>query len=176
MRSKPRGPCLNLSPYSQPSLTRLLALLNAPPRSKLSFLHTTDSRTSGIARKWRAPARLFESVVPSRKAYWQFESRKGRLLNDLISKSPSPYLNLATCNHTAAAALWARLLGLPLTSALAACPLPSPSFGEYGFHNTGSSDSYSIAMLYSFDSEGVVETLRESRCEGSDRRSSRDGR
>ena len=43
MRSKPRGPCLNLSPYSQPSLTRLLALLNAPPRSKLSFLHTTDS-------------------------------------------------------------------------------------------------------------------------------------
>jgi len=99
---------------------------------------------------------------------------------DLIQGSRSPRhpadLNLATWNHTAAAALWARLLGLPLTSALAACPLPSPSFGEYGFHNTGSSDIYSIAMLYSFDSEGVVETLRESRCEGSDRRSSRDGR
>ncbi|KAG6573513.1 hypothetical protein SDJN03_27400, partial [Cucurbita argyrosperma subsp. sororia] len=125
MRSKPRGPCLNLSPYNQPSLTRLLTLLNAPPRSKLSFLHTTDSQ----------------------------------------SKPPSLYLNLATCNHTVAAALWACLLGLPLTSALAACPLPSPSFGEYDFHNTGSSDSYSIAMLYSFDSEGVVETLRESRCE-----------
>ncbi|KAG6585891.1 hypothetical protein SDJN03_18624, partial [Cucurbita argyrosperma subsp. sororia] len=153
MRSKPRGPCLNLSPYSQPSLTRLLALLNAPPRSKLSFIQRT--------RKWLNESKE-ERVV-------------GQLYAQGQSKSPSPYLNVATCNHRAAAALWARLLGLPLTSALAACPLPSPSFGEYSFHNTRSSDSYSIAMLYSFDNEGVVETLRESRCEGSDRRSSGDG-
>uniref|UniRef100_A0A9I9E7C0 Secreted protein n=1 Tax=Cucumis melo TaxID=3656 RepID=A0A9I9E7C0_CUCME len=68
---------------------------------------------------------------------------------------------------TTQAALWSRLLRLPLTYALAACPGKTIIIIREAAERL---DQRGIC-----DREGVVETERESRCEGSDLLSSRDG-
>ncbi|KAK8999905.1 hypothetical protein V6N11_082043 [Hibiscus sabdariffa] len=113
MRSKPSGPCLNLSPGSQPSPS-CWALLNAPTRSKLSrirqmrkWLKKSEEESSWTTEEEDRAKAPFPSALPE-------------------AKSPPPYKSQSsdgTWNHTAAAALRARLLHLPVTYALAACPL-----------------------------------------------------
>ncbi|KAL3499603.1 hypothetical protein ACH5RR_038696 [Cinchona calisaya] len=73
-------------------------------------------------------------------------------------------------NHTAAAALRARASYAYHSPTL----LQHALFGQYGVIREAA-EPIALRSLYSCDSEGVVHTLKESRCEGSDRRSSRDG-
>ncbi|KAH0781140.1 hypothetical protein KY290_000738 [Solanum tuberosum] len=101
-------------------------------------------------RKKQIGQRPFLSVRSSRSASPTKPTTPLSSLDTRQSKySPPCRSQSSDGNHTAAAALRARLLCLSLTYALATCPLRAIR-------------------------EGVAHPLRESRCEGSDRRSSRD--